>query len=285
MMHKPYTFTLGESAKEFAQKELGETDERREQAIVELRQWLCENPRINAKSDDVSILYFLRGCKFDVERTKQKLRNFYVMKTERPEWFTNRDPLLPEIQDLVKLGVFVPLRKYQDNRLVVIIRAAAHNPKIHLQDDVFKTGKMMLDIAALEHENASVYGVTAIFDLKGVSLAHARQLPPSVVKKAVYAWQNYHCRPKQLEFVNAPVYVNVMLRIFKRFMSEKLKSRINVHFRGLGSLHDKVAKDILPMEYGGSDGSIRDSIEYWNEKLVSYKGWFEEDEKYKAELV
>lgn len=121
IMHTNYTFTLGESAKEFAEKELGETDESREQAIAELRQWLCENPKLNAKTDDVSILYFLRGCKFDVERTKQKLRNFYVMKAERPEWFTNRDPLLPEIQELVKLGVFVPLRKYLDNRLVVII--------------------------------------------------------------------------------------------------------------------------------------------------------------------
>lgn len=279
-----YKYTLSESAKEFAEKELGETHERRERAIAELREWLCDNPKINAKTDDVSILYFLRGCKFDIARTKQKLRNFYVMKAERPEWFTNRDPLLPEIHELAKLGVFIPLRKFQDNKLVVIIRAAAHSPKIHLQDDVFKTGKMLLDIAALEYENASIFGVTAIFDLRGVSLAHARQLPPSVVKKAVYAWQNYHCRPKQLEFVNAPVYVNVMLRVFKRFMSDKLKSRINVHFRGLGSLHDVVPKDILPIEYGGTDGHVADTIDYWVEKLVSYKDWFEEDEKYKADL-
>lgn len=143
---------------------------------------------------------------------------------------------------------------------------------------------MILDIAALENESVTIYGVTAVFDMKNISLAHARQLPPSRIKKAVHAWQNYHCRPKHLEFVNAPVYVNVVLSIFKSFMSEKLRSRVNVHFSGLGSLHNVVDRENLPVEYGGTDGSIREVIEYWAEKLVRYKGWFEEDEKFKADL-
>lgn len=155
---------------------------------------------------------------------------------------------------------------------------------MHRQDDVFKTGKMILDVAAWENEVIQIYGVIAIFDMTGVTLGHARQLPPSMIKKAVHAWQNYHCRPKYLEFVNAPIYVNVVLGIFKRFMSEKLRSRVNVHFKGLGSLHTIVDKENLPYEYGGTDGPFSDAIQYWSEKLLLYKDWFEEDEKYKASL-
>lgn len=284
-MSLTYKFTLDTSAREFAEKNLNETEDTRTDALLKIREWLEKNKTLNAKTDDRSILAFLRGCKFNIERTKQKLVNYYKMRAEIPEWFSNRDPTLSVICELVKLGVFVPLRRYQDNRLIVIIRAAAHDPKIHSQDDVFKTGMMILDVATAENELVTIYGVTAIFDMTGISVGHARQLPPSVIKKIVHAWQNYHCRPKHLEFVNAPIYVNVVLRIFKRFMSEKLKGRVNVHFKGLGSLHKIVDKENLPYEYGGTDGSISDVIQYWSNKLLLYKDWFVEDEKYKASLL
>lgn len=167
----------------------------------------------------------------------------------------------------------------------MIIRAAAHDPKRHRQDDVFKTGMMLLDLAASEHpEHVQVYGVSAIFDLNGVSLAHARQLTPSTVKRAVHAWQNYHCRPKHLEFVNAPIYVNVVLRVFKRFMSEKLRGRVNVHFGGLGALHGVIDPGVLPEEYGGTEGKIAELVDYWAERLAERREWFEEDERFKAEV-
>jgi len=84
----------------------------------------------------------------------------------------------------------LPLRRRDcHGRLVVLIRAAAHNPKKHRQSDVFKVGKMALELALEDDETVSVFGVVAVFDLIGVTLGHAMQLPPHVVKKAVHAWQ------------------------------------------------------------------------------------------------
>lgn len=278
-------FYSNEEAKQFAETNLGETEKNREDSIKKIRKWVQDNPKLHAKTDENSILAFLRGCKFNLEKTQQKINNFYVMKSERSEWFQNRDPTLPNLRELIHLGVFVPLNTYHEGKLVVIIRTAAHDPKKHKQDDVFKAGKMILDVAVKENfENVTIYGVSAIFDMKNVSLGHARQLPPSVVKKVVYAWQNYHCRPKQLEFVNAPLYINVVLNIFKSFMSEKLKGRVRVHFSGVESLHDVIPKDVLPVEYGGTNGTMQELIEYWTEKLDQYKEWFKEDEEYKADL-
>lgn len=126
-----YQFTLDATAKEYAAKNLGETDAIRTHAIVEIRKWLRENHRnLNARDDDRAILAFLRGCKFNIARTQQKIANYYRMRAEVPEWFANRDPRLREIRELVRLGVFVPLRKLQDNRLVVIVRTGAHDPKV-----------------------------------------------------------------------------------------------------------------------------------------------------------
>jgi hypothetical protein len=55
-------------------------------------------------TDDFFILRFLRGCKFDLEKSKRKLRSYYEQRSMSPEWFTNRDPFLPEIQEMLALG-------------------------------------------------------------------------------------------------------------------------------------------------------------------------------------
>lgn len=71
---------------------------------------------------------------------------------------------------------------------MILIRTAAHNPSIHQQNDVFKIGMMALDLALIA-EDTSVYGVAAIFDMKGVTLGHAKALTVQMIKKAVTSWQ------------------------------------------------------------------------------------------------
>ena len=88
-------------------------------------------------------------------------------------------------------SVFLPLLKRDEQgRLVVLIRTAAHDPSIHKQNDVFKVGMMALDLALME-EDTTVYGIAAIFDMKGVGLGHAKALTVDIIKKAVTSWQVY----------------------------------------------------------------------------------------------
>ncbi|KAJ8918865.1 hypothetical protein NQ315_011156 [Exocentrus adspersus] len=223
----------------------------------------------NEESDgyQYSFIFFLNVGQSTVDESDNTNNSFTI------EW-------IPEVTSFTKVG---QLKLQFENRLVILIRTAAHDPKKHAQDDVFKTGKMILDIAALEDEAVQIYGVTAIFDLSGIGVWHSRSLTPNVVKKAVFAWQNYHCRPKQLEFVNAPLYVNVVLNIFKSFMSEKLKKRVGVHYGGCESLHQVVDRRILPPEYGGEGESLESLVGYWSERLVTRRSWFIDDEQYKAE--
>lgn len=37
-------------------------------------QWLTDNPQINACTDNENLLFFLRSCKYDIDRTKKKLK-------------------------------------------------------------------------------------------------------------------------------------------------------------------------------------------------------------------
>ncbi|XP_066145599.1 retinol-binding protein pinta [Euwallacea fornicatus] len=275
---------LDELTKKYAKENLNETDTNRVICLEDLKQWLKDEvPWINARNEDRYLLPFLRGCKFNLEKTKVKMINYYCMKRDRPEWFANRNPLLSNLQELIKLGVFVPLKKYHENKMVVIIRTTAHDPKRHKWDEVFKVGKMILDIACLESEYAQIYGIIALFDMTGMSFSHYRTMTPSIIKNAVFAWQNYHVRPKQLEFINSPTYINIALNIFKSFMTEKMKNRVKVHFGGVSKALNIVSQDILPVEYGGEGDTFEELGNYWFEKLVEYRLWFEEDKVYKAD--
>ncbi|XP_033209460.1 retinol-binding protein pinta-like [Belonocnema kinseyi] len=268
---------------EFAASYLNELEEIRDQKIEEIRQWILKSEDLCARTDDNFILYFLRGCKFKIDRTKWKLRNYHKQRATMTEWFLNRNPLLPHLVELTNLGVFLPLRKLDDQgRMVIIIRAAVHDPNKHKFSDVIKIGKMILDVATRDNVSVSLHGLIAILDLESVTLGHALQLTPNVVKQLVHSWQDcYPFRIGSLNFINAPMYVNVVLNVFKSFMSEKLRSRVVILRRGIAG---RVSPDILPIEYGGTDGSIQDLKDYWKTVVEENSGWFAESEKYKVIL-
>lgn len=61
------------------------------------------------------------------------------MRAERLEWFADRNPLNPQIGELLDLGLFLPLEtKDKDNCQVFIIRTGAHDPQRYEQNDVLK---------------------------------------------------------------------------------------------------------------------------------------------------
>lgn len=105
------------------------------------------------------------------------------MREDRIEWFTERDPFLPVISELLDIGVFLPLKEKSENRLVVVIRTGCHDPKIHSQNSVLKVSKMILDYVLAHDESISYNGVVAIFDMKGVTASHAFQITPAIIKR------------------------------------------------------------------------------------------------------
>ena len=47
----------------------------------------------------------------------------------------------------------------------------------------------------------------------------------------------------------------------KSFAKEKMKDRLYVHPKGdLTALHEAVGKDVLPVEYGGTNGTLQEHI-------------------------
>lgn len=54
--------------------------------------------------DDQFLITFLRGCKFSIQKAKEKIDLFFTVREEIPELIRNRDPLDKRIAAMLKLG-------------------------------------------------------------------------------------------------------------------------------------------------------------------------------------
>lgn len=68
-----YECHLPEHCYQQAVEILGESPEIREQSIKDIQKWLDQNPQINAHRDTKTILHFLRGAKFRLDKAKSKM--------------------------------------------------------------------------------------------------------------------------------------------------------------------------------------------------------------------
>ncbi|KAF7992352.1 hypothetical protein HCN44_001677 [Aphidius gifuensis] len=277
-------FKLTQKQKEYASFYLHENEPSATLKIQEIRKWIESDDALFARTDDFSIVRFLRSCKFDVEKTKIKLRNYYGQRRQSPEWYADRNPFLSDMQEMFNLGVFLPLKELdEEGRMIILLRTSVHDPHKHTIENVVKAGMMILDIATRSNVSTSLHGVIGIFDMTGVTMSHGLQMTPSVIQKLVHSWQGcYPLRIHSLNFINAPIYVNVVLNIFKKFMSKKLQSKVFIHMKSSKKWSNNLAIDLLPIEYGGNGGTLQELIDYWKNIVEENHDWFKEDEKYQS---
>lgn len=118
---------------------------------------------------------------------------------------------------------------------------------------------MIFDLSSRDHVPGSLRGVFAIIDITGARLGHVLQLRPNVIKNLVHSWQG--CCPiriQSINFVNVPVYIDVVLSIFKQFLNTKLKQRLRIYRRAMQNWCEELPAEILPVEYGGTDVSVEE---------------------------
>ncbi|XP_063839117.1 uncharacterized protein LOC135088160 [Ostrinia nubilalis] len=270
-----------------AQEDINEDPKRVDSDIQALKTWLGQQPHLHSvQPSDQWIVAFLRGSKFSLERSKEKMDMYYTLKTIVPEFFANRDPLDPRIQEILQLGTFLPLKKCkeEDSSRINIVRLGLFNPsKFHLSD-VLKVSFMITEILFLEDDNFTVAGEEVIVDMKGVGVSVLSQWTPALAKKAVSTFEKaLPVRVRANHILNTPTGFEAAYNIFRTFLGEKLKKRILVHNQNYEAMYKTIPKSILPVEYGGEDGSVVELTEYWKAKVESYRDWFLKEESTRSD--
>ncbi|KYN05827.1 PREDICTED: alpha-tocopherol transfer protein-like [Cyphomyrmex costatus] len=268
--------------KKYAAEYLNETDETRENAVSEIKLWIENELRIQI--DDFLILRFLRVGKFNLEKTKIRIRNYYKQRSNLPEWFTNKNPFQPKVQEYLNLGMFLPLLKPDNQgRLILLIRGTLNDPRIHNIADMSKACMLTIELAVKFYPAASVYGIVSLIDMIDPTIRHILQFGPHTIMNIIHTWQScYPMRYQAFNVFNVPKFFNVIINLAKSFMTKKLKDRFHVYADNLECFKD-IPANILPVEYGGTAGTCQELTEYWKKAIEENSDWLTKDDNVQIE--
>ncbi|XP_034238805.1 alpha-tocopherol transfer protein-like [Thrips palmi] len=252
--------------------------------VANIRAWLEKQPHLPADDiDDVVIERLLVRCKNSVVMAQCRLDDMYTVRSDLPEFYTDRDPLAPRLQQLFRVvGLCVMPRLTSDLHRVSLIRlrdTAVENFSVEL---LIKLTFMGQDVVIRE---PPTMGDCLIFDARGYELAHASGASPLFIRKAVsHVRRTYPARVAGIHVLFPPVFAGRIINIVKSFLPDKIASRIYTH-DSFDSLLEHVPQDVLPSDYGGQERSSDELCELWQEKLVSYREYFLSTEKVRSNEV
>lgn len=209
--------------------ELSEDPDRIAKDLKAFREWIKKSPHITSRNDDQFLVNFLRGCKYSLERAKEKFDLYHTLKTHVPELTKNRDPLNETVLGAIKQGVGIPLPMLEspDGPRYFLIRPGAYDPAVHTAEDIIKVSTMVADLMMYTDDNYIVAGQIGILDFTGLKLSHLLQFTPTFIKKMTMLQQDSApIRQKASHFVNMPSFALTVFTIFQSFAKEKNKQRV-----------------------------------------------------------
>lgn len=212
-----------------ATEELNEDPVRIQKDLEALREWIKKSPHIKSRDDDQFLVNFLRGCKYSMEKAKQKFDLYHTLKTHIPELTKNRDPLNEKVLGAIRQGVGLPLPNLEnpDGPRYFLVRPGCYNPSEYSIQDIMKVSSMIADLTMIDDDNVVVAGQIGILDFSGVSMSHFLQFNPTFIKKMTMLQQDATpLRQKASHFVNMPAIALSVFNIFQSFTNEKNKKRV-----------------------------------------------------------
>lgn len=136
----------------------------------------------------------------------------------------------------------------------------------------------------MEDDNCTVSGLVEIMDMTDVTLSHLLHLNPSFLKKcSTYSDEAMPLRHKGIHFVCTIPQFNSAYGTLKSLMGNKDNRKIQVHGSDMESLYKFVPKEYLPAEYGGTNGTTEEIIQYWSKKIMDSRDFFTEEAQYRSD--
>lgn len=275
---------LSDELQKVACDELNEVPERMQSDVDALRSWLSQAKHIKSRDDDQFLVAFLRGCKYSLEKAKRKIEMYYVARTSTPEFFAQRDPSDAFLQEILKLGLILPLPvdESKTEPRIILTRLGGYDYSKYDFLSVMKVTYLMADICMIASDVTIISGHINLVDLRGCGLGLMSQITPSLIKKLSSLLEPFPVRIKAIHLVNPPKGIETAFKMFMSICHEKLRNRIFMH-ENFDVLQKSLPRGSLPPEYGGTGQSLPVVIEDWRMDLLKNRDWFLEDAKYRVD--
>ncbi|KOB72985.1 Uncharacterized protein OBRU01_11547 [Operophtera brumata] len=211
-----------------AAEELNEKASQTKNDVQHLKEWIAKQPHLKARTDDQWLVAMLRGCKFSLERVKQKLDMYYTLRTTAPDVTLRLKPSSTAFLDFFRVGTVVVLPKPKGRLFprVILIRPGVYGPAVNSVADLMCVLYYLVQVLIVEDDVASVMGTKIMVDYTGATMNHLVQASPSMIKKMMAVSQDsMPLRLKGSHHVNLPLGIDKIFSLISGFLNEKGKER------------------------------------------------------------
>ncbi|XP_064640431.1 alpha-tocopherol transfer protein-like isoform X2 [Lineus longissimus] len=255
-------------------EELNERETERDGQIQYIRDWITKHKWITCRTDDAFILRFLRVAKYIIPKAQKRIENFCKVRSSEtdgePQWF-NAEFTEKKTMDYLRKGWVYKLPGLDEKgRIVVMTKFGVIKPKGLDTDALFRSSCLFFDWL-LQFEECQIAGLIFIEDAAGISLDHMTKFPHDLMKRSMSIWQDVSpMRLKELHYINMASFMNAFMEIFKK-LAPKYGERMKIHWKP-EDIFKKIPKRMLPKEYGGDAGTIKDLVDASIDGIVKSKG-------------
>jgi hypothetical protein len=159
--------------------------------------------------------------------------------------------------------------KTPNNDRIILARAICPDPSVIVLEDAFTAFTMFQDVSLLIPEEGGLStGDVIVFDFKGVNLKVVTKLTISLVRSFIkYILVGYPAKINGIHVINSTPLLDKIMMIARPFLPARTLELIHFHQPDSKTLFDFVPKDCLPVEFGGSSGSIDTLKSIWADRV------------------
>ncbi|KAF7273730.1 hypothetical protein GWI33_013576 [Rhynchophorus ferrugineus] len=252
---------------------LDQTEDALNQEVEGLKTWLRKQRNVPEIPPDAVIENFVILNKFNVKKVKDKLKMYYQIRWDIPEFYVNKNPKLTHMKSIAETVCWVPLPELtpQANR-VIMMKFLNADPSIF---NIWDFIAYSYNIAEVRLREDVATSDVFIYDFDGITFSHYMKISPDCLRKASIVLERvYSSRVAGIHYLNLPTSLEVLIKFVKVMLKEKLRKRICIH-KTVETLYEHVPKESLPEEYGGKGLSLLVLHGLWLKKMEEYQDVFD----------
>ncbi|KAJ3646771.1 hypothetical protein Zmor_024343 [Zophobas morio] len=244
--------------------------------IRKIREWIIKQPHFPEVMADKNIENFLILNKGSVEKCKEKIENYYSVRTHLTDIYGNINPKLPYMEYTLKAMYFVPLPKLTKDFYRVLyhkIRDTSLTKNLDYDDAV----RLLVNIQELRMTEDITYGDVVIMD--------GQNTPPSLLFKAkpttlynalvVIYKKVFSNRIKAVYLINAPSCIEWFLTVIKKIIKPKIFERIHI-CENWNTIFEQIGEEILPRDCGGKEKSLEELQDILAQEFKKHQQYFDQ---------
>ncbi|KAG8300720.1 alpha-tocopherol transfer protein-like [Homalodisca vitripennis] len=245
-----------------------------------LKEWARNQPHLPPVPEE-RMLLFHHSCMYDIEKTKACVETYYTLRSNTPEFFSNRDLSSKALQAAItNVTCFVLPKKTPEGFLVLYQKVESSDASKYNFDDSCKLFFMTMD--AFLRTEGTVPGVIFLLDYTNIRFGHlAKSSITSIKKMFQYVQEGAPIRLKSMHMVNMNYFIEKVMTFVNPFMNKDLNALIHYYQEGcIRNVYEFIPQDCLPSDYGGNLPSCKDLKDQSIESLMNVQDFFSSDERF-----